>query len=166
MVLFDNELRDEVTTPNHQGSCVLNGRPLISVGTKIYSIYKRYAGMPRAVCQEYTATASITSLEVSGNFLSVSVTGGVNAISASRATAYLDTPEITGNPNGVEVSYSAGGQYVTISTNSDGAGFVAQTPIVDSIRKIVYFDGGLPDTVFFQARIGLSNTAVINNIKL
>ena len=54
------------------------------------------------------------------------------------------------------VDHDAYGAGVGISTNSNRAGYVTQTPIVDDIRSQVYFDGGLPDSVTTQARITLT----------
>lgn len=164
--LFDNELRGETTTVGHALSTVLNGRPLIAVGTKIYSIYRKYNSQPMAIVQEYTATGSIASLETSGTFLSVSIATGVNKISSTKATATIDTPEVKGSFNEVIVDYTAGGENIGISTKIDGGAWTAQTVIQDTINKKVYFDGGLGEVNFIQARITLSSTAVISNIQI
>jgi len=50
----------------------------------------------------------------------------------------------------------------------NNAGYVSETTVVDSINRAVYFDGGLPDCNFGQARVTLtpsgSNNIVIKDI--
>lgn len=164
--LFDNELRGENTTTGHALVTVYNGRPLIANGTYIFSIYRKYNNQPMAIVVEYTATAYVYSLEVSGSFLSVSVANGVNKISSIRATATITTPEIKGQFNNVVVDYATGGDHIAISTKIDGGNWTVQTPIQDTINKKVYFNGGLGTTNFIQARITLTSDAVISNISI
>jgi len=170
--IWNNELRDQTTTTGHQMTTVLNSRPLIAVGTKIYSIYRKNAEMPRVVVQEYTATAAITSMGVSGGTLVVSVAGGVNLSGTTKATATIDTPEVSGRFNQVIVDYTSlpTSTAIGISTNLNGAGWVAQTVITDTINKKAYFDGGLLDAAFLQARVTLTpsgtTSPVINNITI
>lgn len=172
LAIWNNELRDQSTNIGHQMTTVLGSRPLIAVGTKIYSIYRKNAEMPRALVQEYTASASINSIGVSAGVLVVSAGTGINLKTTTKATATIDTPEIQGVYNEVIVDYTSlpTGTSIGISTNTNGAGWVAQTPITDTINKKVYFDGGLPDCRFLQARITLTpsttDSPVINNITI
>ncbi len=170
--VWDNELRAETTTLGHQLSTVFNSRPLIAVGTKIYSIYRRGAGMPRVLVQEYTATNTIYSIDVVGSTLLVSVSNGVNKTGTNKATVTIDTPEIMGNFNQLSVDYTSlpTGTSISLYTNTNGAGFVAQTSIIDTINKKVYFDGGLLDCAFIQGRVILNPSTtlspVISNIEI
>lgn len=170
--IWENELRAETTAVGHQMTTVLNSRPLIAAGTSIYSIYRKNSIMPRALVKEYTATGTITSISASGTQLFVSAGTGVNILSSSRATATLDTPEIAGG-NQVIVHYNElpTGTSIGISTQINRSGsWTTQTPITDTIRRIVYFDGGLADNIQTQARITLTpngtNTPVISNIEI
>jgi len=169
--LFEKELRDETTAIGWQKSVVLNGRPLLAVGTKIYTIHRKVAGQPRAVVQQYTATDTITSIDVQNNNLIVSISDGVNLRHATnRATGAIDTPQVQGSFNNVIVSYESYPEGIGISTKTNGAGWVAQTPVIDTINKKVYFDGGLADCQFMQARITMtssgSSTPIITNISI
>ena len=169
MTLFDNELRNETTGVGigHQYSATLNGRPLIVAGSNIYSIYRRYSTMPRALVLEYTATDLIKSIIASGDFLSVSIAGGVNKISSTRATGTINTPQLNGSADNVIVDYTAGGDGIGIATQVNGAGsYTSRTVIQDTVNNQVYFDGGLGQVNFIQAQITLTGSAVINNIKI
>jgi hypothetical protein len=168
--IWENELRGETTTTGHQNSVVLNSRPLIAVGTKIYSIYRKNNTLPRVVVQEYTATGAITSLGVSGSALIVSTATGVNLISANRATATIDTCEDPGRFNQVIVDYQSYPAGIGISTKINGGAWTAQTEIIDTINQKVYFDGGLANVNYIQSRITLTpsgaTSPVISNITI
>ena len=167
--LWENKLRRETTATGHQMSTILNGRPLIAAGTSVYSIHRQNSTMPRVVVQEYTATAAITSIGVSGSTLIVSVAGGVNLTGTAKAVAVIDTPEIDGTFNNVVISYHSYPEGVGIQTNTSGAGWVTQTPIIDSNNNKIYYDGGLLCCDFLQARITLTpsgtTSPVIRNIQ-
>jgi hypothetical protein len=172
MALWNNELRGESTIHGQLRSTVFKSKPLIAVGNSIYSIYRKNAEMPRVLVKEYTSSASITSIGFSGGTLIVSTDEGVDLSGTDKATATIDTPEIHGRYNQVVIDYTSlpTGTAIGISTNINGAGWVAQTPITDTINKKVYFDGGLADCSFMQARITLtpsgSNSPVITNITI
>lgn len=175
-VLFDNDLHEPATggyldtTTGHQMSVVLNGRPLLAVGTKIFSIFRRFKGFGRAIAQEYTATDTITSIDVSNSVLLVSTTTSVNKLGTDRAIATIDTPEVAGNFNNIIVDYQELPTGIGIQTKINGGSWTAQTPIVDSVRNKVYFDGGLADCNYTQARVIMTpsagTTPVITNISI
>ena len=155
-VLWDMELRGETTATGPQMSTVLNSRPLIAAGSNIYSVYRKNSAMPMVVVREYTATAPITSIGITGTTLLVSVAGGINKTGTAKATAIIDTPEIDGTFNNVIISYHSYPEGVGIQTNTSGAGWVTQTPIIDSNNNKIYYDGGLLCCDFLQARITLT----------
>jgi hypothetical protein len=151
-------IRNVTTSSGYQKSAVLNGKPLVAIGTDIYSIYKSDLDYPIAITHEYTATGAITSLTVMGTQLLASTASGVNYISTNRATAKAVTPEAMGTFSLAEVGYSSlpAGTSIGIETSVDGSAYASQTPIVDSVNKKVYFDGGLENSNFIQARITLN----------
>lgn len=171
MVSFEWTVRgvSTITTLGHQLSTVLNKRPLFAVGNKIFSIYKQFTSSTYAIVQEYTATGTtIQSLEVSGSQLIVSHNAGVDKIGTSYAVATIDTPEMTGEMmNNVLINYDSYPQGIGIWTLSNRDVWVQQTPIIDTIRSIVYFDGGLLNSASTQARVTLTaNGANVPRIKV
>lgn len=164
------------TATSHALTTTLNGKALFANTTKIYSIHRESKDLPLAICQEYTSTGTINSIIAAGSQLLVSYTNGetigVDKIGTNYATATLDTPEANESVQMVEVYYDSigTGASIGISTNINGAGWVAQTPITDSVTNRVYFDGSLGDVNFAQARITLTpattNKPVIRNIVL
>lgn len=169
-----------ITTTNiataHAYTTNLNGKALFANASSIYSIHRESKDLPVAICKEYTSTGTINSILAAGSQLLVSYTNGevigVDKIGTNYATAYLDTPESNEKCSIVEVYYDSigTGSSIGISTNINGAGWVAQTPIIDSVRNMVYFDGGLGDVNFMQARVTLTPATtykpVIRNIIL
>jgi hypothetical protein len=167
-----------ITTTNtatlHNYTTTFNGKALLANGTYIYSIHRENKDLPMAVCREYTSTGTINSILAAGSQLLVSYTNGatigVDKISSNYATATLDTPEANEESQMVEVYYDSlpTGTSIGISTKINGGDWTAQTPITDTINKRVYFDGGLLDVVFMQARATLTpattNKPVIRNI--
>lgn len=148
------------TATSHALATVLNGKPLFANSTKIYSLHREDKDMPIAVCQEYTTTTgTITSIIAAGTQLLVSNGSNIDKIGTSRATATLDTPELAGSFQMVEVLYDSlpTSTSIGIGTKVDGADtFTAQTAITDTINKKVYFDGGLGTVNFLQAQITLT----------
>lgn len=153
--LFDKEIRNTTTSLGHQLSTVFNSRPLLAVGAKIYSVYRNLAGLDRAIVQEYTCSNTIQSLAVSGSQLIVSHANGVNKLSSNRDTAIIETPEVQGNTNEVEVLYTdmPAGTSIDIYTKSNRGSYVQQTAITDTINRKVYFDGSLLDSIQTQAKV-------------
>jgi len=167
-----------ITTTNtatyHALTTTLNGKALLANGTYIYSIHRENKDLPMAICREYTSTGTINSILAVGSQLLVSYTNGetigVDKIGTNYATAYLDTPEANEESQMVEVYYDSlpTGTSIGISTKINGGDWTVQTPITDTINKRVYFDGGLLDVVFMQARATLTPSTtskpVIRNI--
>lgn len=172
MVSFDNRLRNVTTSISPFASCVYNKRPTYAVGNKLFTIYKQFESLPFAIVQEYTSTGTtVSSLIATGNQLLVSHGSGVDKVGTDYATGYIDTPEVTGQTsNQVIVDHDAYGAGVGISTQSNRAGYVSQTTVVDDLRSQVFFDGGLPDSVTTQARITLTpsgaNLPIIKSISI
>ena len=163
MTLFDSELRDEITNFisssrfGYQVSTVFGSRPLIAVGQYIYSIYRKFNSLNFAVVKEYTATGNaIQSIIVAGTQLVVSHENGIDKIATTYATATIDTPEVIGSSNNVIVDYETYPNGIGIATKLNGGAYIAQTPIIDTINKKVYFNGSLADCVTLQARITLT----------
>jgi len=165
------KLKDVDTVQSDQNSTVHSGRPLFATGTKIFSIHRESDSYPYAVVQEYTATqGTIKSIRSTGGQLLVSNGTNIDKIGTSYATATIDTPEAdTGDNIFVDYHSIGSGGTVGISTNIDNGGYSSQTTITDTIKKKVYFDGGLGQVNFFQGRITLtpsgSNNIVIKRIK-
>jgi len=166
------KIRGVTTGTGYQRSTVFNGKALFVVGDKVYSIHRTENDLPLAITQEYTSTTDPTyALAVSNAQLFMASTAGVDKIGTDYATATIDTPEVTGNYQNVIVNYDSlpTGTSIGISTKIDGAtAWTAQTAITDTINKRVYFDGGLGDVNFLQARITLTpsgaSTPIITSI--
>lgn len=159
-------LRGITTAHGDQCSTVHNGRPLYATGTKVFSIHRESESFPYAVVQEYTATTgTIKSIISTGSQLLLSNGTNINKLGTSYATVTVDTPEVIGKINGVKVDYYSigSGGTVGISVSEDAAVYDAKTTITDVINKKVYFDGGLGDANFSQARITLTPSGA-NNI--
>jgi hypothetical protein len=163
------KIRGLTTGAGDQLSTVFKGKPLIANSNKIYSIHREDSSLEYAIVHEYTATGTtISSIVAQGSQLMVSHGSGVDKIDTNYATAILDCPEVSGASN-VEVDYdSIPAGTIGISTKVDGGAWTAQTCTTDAIKKKVYFDGGLGDVNFLQARITLTpsttNTPVIKRI--
>lgn len=159
-------LRNITTTYGNQCSTVHNGRPLYAIGTKVFSIHRESESFPTAIVQEYTATqGTIKSIISTGSQLLLSNGSNVDKLGTSYATVTIDTPEFKGKMNDIKVEYFSigSGGTIGISSNIDNSGYTSQTTVVDDINKTVYFDGGLPDCNFGQARITLTPSGA-NNI--
>jgi len=164
------KIRGLTTGAGDQLSTVFKGKPLLANATKVYSIHREDSDLGYAIVQEYTSTGTISSIIAQGSQLLVSHNSGVDKIDTNYATAILDCPEVQGAVQKVEVNYDSlpANTTIGISTKVDGGNWTAQTPITDTIQKKVYFDGGMAQVNFFQARITLtpstSNTPVIKSI--
>ncbi len=154
--LWENKLKDVTTGIGSFMSTIVNSIPYIAANNKIFSIFRKNATMPRVIVQDYTATANIYSLGTSNGNLFASVTGGVNLISTNKAVVTIDTLESYGQFNDVVVDYQSYPEGIGIQTKVDGGSWVTQTPIIDTINKKVYFDGGLSDCNYIQGRVTLS----------
>lgn len=154
------QIRSVTTSVNHYASTQFKGKALFATGDKVFSIHRFDKDFPYVIVREYTATTgTITSLGTSGSQLLVPNGTNVNKIDTSYATATIDTPEESGEKNIVEVEYDSigGNGTIGIATNIDNAGsYTEQTTINDTIKKKIYFDGGLGQVNFMQARITLT----------
>lgn len=167
---YFGKIKGITTALGEQMTTVYNGRPLFANGTKIYSIHKEDSGFPYAFCGEYTCTGTIASLAVQGQSLLASVGTGIDKRGTALATAVLETPEAQAPVTTVEVPYDTYPEGVGISTKVQTGEYVVQTPKIDTVKRVVYFDGGLADCAVFQAKITLtpqsSNNPKIKNIIL
>ena len=168
------KIRGVVTSQWPQKGVVFKGKPYIAAENKIFSVHAEDYNMPRVIVHEFTAFDTITSITAQGNTIYVSHTSGIQTIDTENyATATLDTPEQLGNMQQVIVNYdllptgtSIG---IAVQENSSGS-YTAKTPIVDTIKRQVYFDGGLGDVNFMQAQITLTPsgdaTPIIKSIEI
>ncbi len=153
------KIRGVTSALGHQLSTVLMGKPLFAIGNEIYSLKRPSSSLPIALVEEFTATADIVSISAQGSQLFVSTENGIESIGTDYAVATVDTPEFVGRFRVVEVQYDSlpSGCSIGIATNVDSVGaYTSKTPIVDAIRKRVFFDGGLGRTESVQARITLT----------
>ena len=151
------KIKGVTTTVAPYNSTLLNGKPLFAVGTKIYSLYRSDSDFPYAIVNEYTAGASITSIVAKTKDLLVSIGTAIQHIGTSYATSIAETPEAQGKFKSVQVFYDTYPTGIAIATQVDSVGsYTTQTPIVDTVRKVVYFDGGLGNTNTVQAKITLT----------
>lgn len=153
---YFTKIRGITTALGEQMSCVLNGRALFANATKIYSIHKEDKDLPYAVCGEYTATGTIGSLIVVGTQLLAHRGTGVDKIGTAYATAVIETPESQKSFNNSLVSYDTYPDGIVISISINTSAYVAQTPIIDTVSRIVSFDGGLADCVVGQVKLTLT----------
>lgn len=162
------KIKGVTTSVNPYNSTEFQGRPLLAIGTKVYSIFRFDSQMPRAIACEYTAGGTIKSIISNTSKLLVSDGTTVKAnTSGTYGTIVLETYEVEGSFKGVEVKYRSieDGTTIGIETNVDNAGYVSQTTKTDTINKRVYFDGGLGKVNFLQARITITGLAQIKSIK-
>lgn len=169
MVNF-RQLRGVVTAIGPYKSTTLKGRPLYATEQAVFSIHRTNDGLPYAIVQEYTTTTTnISSITSTGNQLVVSTEDGMDKTGTTYADAIIDSPEYEGDANNVIVDYDSipAGTDIEISTSVDQGSYTAQTVIKDTIRKKAYFNGGLGDTNFVQARATLtSNGTAKSKIRL
>lgn len=168
------KIRGVTTAPGHYKTVTFKGKPLIGIGTKIYSIHREYEDLPYAICNEYTVTqGTVQGIGSGDGELLISNGENIDKIGTNRATATLDTPLTEGSFQRVVVNYESlpTGTSIGIGTDTDGDGsFTTQTPIIDTISKKVYFDGGLGEVNFLQAQITLNpngvDTPIIRSISI
>lgn len=168
-ILKFKKIKGATTDVNPYNSTVYKGRPLFAVGTKIYSIHREDGSSPYALSCEYTAPGTIYSIMATTDKLLVSYGTGCANIGATYATSIIETPLAEGNFKGVEVYYDsiATNGSIAISTSVDGATYVVQTPITDTQKRKVSFDGGLVFGSDVMAKITLAGALVkIKAIKI
>ena len=152
------QIRDITPVVNHYATTSYNGRALFSNGKKIFSLHRADKDMPFVIVQEYTSTIDIQSIGVSGSLL-VSTASEVQKTGSTNAIGEITTPEVKGHK--VIVHYDTLDGTIGISTKVDGGSWTTQTPIVDTVKKQVSFNGGLGQVNFLQAKITLTpNTQI------
>lgn len=155
MVYF-GKIRGITTALGEQMTTVFNGRPLFANATKIYSIHKEDSGLSFAFCGEYTCTGTVASIGVQGQNLLASVGTGVDKRGTSYATATIETAEAQGSAGSVIVDYDTYPEGIDILTSSNGESYVNQTPIPDTTKKTIRFDGSLGDSVTTTVKLTLT----------
>lgn len=153
----------------HQYGTVFRSKPLIAYENKVFSIYNKYSESDFAIVNEYTPTeGGAHAILVSGEKLYLSRKTGVDIIGTYYADAYLDTIEVSGTFKNVIVEYDNYPEGIGIGINVNRAGYVTTSPIIDTKRNIVYFNGGIKDCRTLQARINFapsgSNIPIIKSI--
>lgn len=159
---YFGKIKGITTALGEQMSTVYNGRPLFANATKIYSIHKEDSAFPYAFAGEYTCTGTIASLAVQGQSLLASVGTGVDKKGTTLATAIIETPEAQAEVTTIEVQYDTYPEGVGISTKVQTGDYVVQTPKIDTVKRVVYFDGGLGECAVFQAKITLTPSGANN----
>lgn len=161
MVFYDTfEL---TTSVGQEKVTILNGKPLIAIGTGIYSIYKRSRNANDALCHEFTTTTgTIASIGVTGTQLLVSNGTNINKIDSNYATATVTSPLFFFNTEKtVEVPYESmpSGCSLGLESNINGSGWVSETFTNDSDNMKYFLDGGLTfngKLKFGQVRVTLT----------
>jgi hypothetical protein len=188
----DKVLRGEVTSDanfigfgGHQAATEYKGQALFQGYKGIWSITNFDNELPRSISIPWVLSAgqnlgicAIISVgthllcgwrDSSGVFSIDNIS--TNTTSARYSGGYVTTPAIEGNFQMVEVKYSdlPAGTSITIQTKVNDGNWTAQTSIVDSIRRVVYFDGGLGDVTTLQAKVIFntsgSSTPIVESIK-
>jgi hypothetical protein len=154
------KIRNVSTSVAPYNTVQLSGRSLFGTGSKVFSIHRSDKDTPYVIVQEYTlTTGSVYSLGNYGSKLLVSTGDNIDATGSTYATATIDTPEMQGHANSITVYYDSYPTGIGISTNVDNSSFSSQTPIVDTVRKTVSFNGGLGKVNTLQGRITLSQVS-------
>jgi len=173
---FFFQIRGVTTSIGMKITAILKRKPLLAIGTKIYSIYKSKRGVNDAVVQEYTASGTITSIGSTGSQLLVHIGTKSEKIDVNYAIAKITTPVITGAVTNIFVLYESLPTSTTLGleSNVNGAGWVTETGFVNNPTDMRYeLQGGLlySGTVkFFQLRVTLTpattSTPIIQNIDI
>jgi len=187
-LIKDKVLRGEITTPDsqggfgaHQSGVQYKGQALFFGSAGIWSITNFNSELPRSIHKRYIPSLLNTGeiigciTTVGDNLLvSYEATGGtgVDNISSNLYSGYLITPVAYGNYQNVEIKYASlpAGTSIGIETKINDGSWITQTPIIDSIRQIVYFDGSLGDVNTLQVKMTLNtsgtSTPVVDYIKI
>jgi len=160
MIYYD-QIASVTTSVGQEKATVLKGRPLLAVGSSVYSLYKTSRNANDVLCHEYTGSATITSIGVTGAQLLAHVGTGAMKIDTNRATAKVTTPLAFSPATGIEVMYEAlNGCTLGLETNVNGAGWVSETGFKDdSINMKYYLENGVTyagSIKFLQARVTLT----------
>lgn len=173
---FYYQIRNATTSVGQHKVTALNGKPLMAIGAKIYSIFKRLGDRDVVVHEYTTTTGDIISIGTSGTQLLVSNGTGIDKIDSNYATAKITTPISSDRPSRITVPYKSlpSGTTLGLETNVNGAGWVSETGFIDDTTNSEYvLQGGVSyaGTInFIQARITLNPlltaTPVIREIML
>lgn len=174
--VFFFQIRDVTTAVGMQIATALKRKSLLAIGDDIYSIFRSRRGVNDAVVHEYTASASITSLGVTGTQLLINRGTGVDKIGTNYATATITSPVIEGTASNVWVHYESlpSGTSLGLETNINGAGWVSETNFIKNtvesryeLQSGVTYNGKIN---FFQVRVTLNpngaSTPVVRSIEL
>jgi hypothetical protein len=153
---YFGKIRGITTAAGEQMSAVYNGRCLFANATKVYSIHKEDNALNYAFCGEYTATGTIASILIQGQQILTSVGTGINKLGTTYATATIESPEIQTEISEVKVGYDVYPEGIGIQTSINGATYVSQTEIIDTIKREVGFNGGLVDGYTTQVKLILT----------
>jgi hypothetical protein len=153
---YFGKIRGITTAGGEQMTAVYNGKCLFANATKIFSIHKEDKDLPYAFCSEYTATGTIGSLIIQGQQLLVSRGTGIDKLGTNYGTAIIEFPETQGEVARIVVLYDTYPAGIGISTKVNGSDYTVQTPIIDTNKMEVYFDGGLEQTVATQVKVTLT----------
>ncbi|MEI9966171.1 MAG: hypothetical protein WDN67_00625 [Candidatus Moraniibacteriota bacterium] len=136
---FFYQIRNVTTSHGHQKSGVLNGKPLLAIGTDIYSVYKRQGEIDIVVHEYTTTTGSVVSIGVTGTQLLVSNGSNVNKIGTNRSTATATTPRTDGAVKTVIVPYeSLNGGTLSLETSVNDSGFVLESGFINDATNSRY----------------------------
>lgn len=171
-MVFFNKIRGITPTRGGSKSTTYQGRPLFASNNYVYSLHRSGKDQPIAIAREYSCNGTISDIMAHGSYLFISHSNGVDLVNSDMATGVVQTPIYENTFNNVIVSYVSlpAGTSIGISTAINGGAFSEQTAITDTVNKKVYFDGGLADAKFGQAKVTLnphgSFTPVITSIEL
>lgn len=181
MVLFKNILGVTVTpsSTSHALKNTYNGKPLLGIGTDVYSIHRSDKDLTYALVHEYTVTSgAVKSVGVSGDNLLISNGNGIDNIGTNYAIAKIVTPIVKEKDiEGIyKVSYESipTGCSLSLETNVNGAGWVSETGFKkDSDNMEYWLEGGVTysgNIKFIQLRLTITpattNTPIIQDIKI
>lgn len=143
-------------------TATLNGKALIGIGTKVYSIHRADRDMPYAICEEFSvANGSLSCLLVKGSSLLASNGSAVYKTGTTKATATVTSPLMEGTFNEVKVPYEdLNGCTLGLETNCNEAGWVTETNFINDSTNMEYQLVGAPkfdgEIRFFRIRITLT----------
>lgn len=139
-MVFYYQIRNVSTSHGHQNSTVLNGKPLLAISTKVYSIYRRI-GQNDVVVSEYTCTTgTIASIGVSGTNLFASTGSNIDKTGSNKATATFTLPVTQGPLRTVFAVYRAlNSGTIALESNINGAGWVSESGFTNDAVKYKYF---------------------------
>ena len=174
---FFFQIRGVTTSVGMQISTVLKRKPMLAIGTGIYSIYRASRNVNDAVVHEYTGSATITSIGVTGSQLLAHVGTGTMKIDVNYATAKITSPIMRrSGGNSVYVPYESipSGTSLGLETNVNNAGWVSETSFIDNTTDMRYeLTNGMTcsgNVIFYQLRLTLNplttSTPIIQGISL